>query len=88
MLIVAAPWDDRQPRPATRDGSRVSARRDGTCEASAPGHTSPVEKFREWFGTPVAAAKTLIWLWWVGILISVLVSLLYFAARALLAALD
>jgi hypothetical protein len=45
-----------------------------------------VEKVREWFGTPVAAVKTLIWLCWVWFLMSVLVTLLQGVQRRLAAA--
>jgi hypothetical protein len=36
-----------------------------------------VERLREWFGTPVAAGKTIAWLCWVALLACVLVSLLF-----------
>lgn len=39
-------------------------------------HTSDCGKFWEWFGTPAAAGKTLIWLCWVSVLLSVLVGVL------------
>ncbi len=35
---------------------------------------------REWFGTPLAAGKTLIWLCWVSLVASVLLGLLYLLA--------
>jgi hypothetical protein len=38
--------------------------------------TGPVEKLREWFGTPVAAGRTVIWLCWVSLVASVLFGLL------------
>jgi hypothetical protein len=38
--------------------------------------TGPVEKLREWFGTPLAAGKTLIWLSWASLVASVLLGLL------------
>lgn len=49
-------------------------------------HTSVVEKFRDWFGTPAAAGKTLIWLCWVSLLLSVLVGVLSLLAWGLQAA--
>lgn len=36
-----------------------------------------MDRFRDWFGTPAAAGKTLIWLCWVSLLISMLVSILF-----------
>jgi hypothetical protein len=47
--------------------------------------TQAVEKMREWFGTPVAAGKTLIWLCWVWLLVSLLAGLLYLLALGTLA---
>jgi hypothetical protein len=44
-----------------------------------------VEKLREWFGTPVAAGKTLIWLLWVWLLVAVLGGLVYLIALGVLA---
>ncbi len=44
-----------------------------------------MEKLREWFGTPVRAGKTLIWLLWVWLLVSVFAGLLYLLALGLLA---
>jgi hypothetical protein len=44
-----------------------------------------VEKVREWFGTPVAAGKTLIWLGWASFLASLLVGLLYLLVLGILA---
>jgi hypothetical protein len=44
-----------------------------------------VEKLREWFGTPGAAGKTLVWLCWVWLLLAVLAGLLYAAALGVLA---
>ena len=32
-------------------------------------------KLREWFGTPVAAVRTLIWLCWVSFVVSVLIGM-------------
>ena len=40
------------------------------------GDTGPVERLREWFGTPFAAGKTLIWLCWASLVASVLFGLL------------
>jgi hypothetical protein len=45
-----------------------------------------VEKVRGWFGTPVAAGKTLLWLCWVSFLVSLLIGLLYLLALGALAA--
>lgn len=45
-----------------------------------------VEKLGEWFGTPMAAAKTLIWLMWASFLVSLLlggVCLVVLAVEAL-----
>jgi hypothetical protein len=36
-----------------------------------------VERLREWFGTPVAASKTTVWLCWVALFVCVLVSVLF-----------
>jgi hypothetical protein len=47
--------------------------------------TQPVEKMREWFGTPVATGKTLIWLCWVWLLVSLLAGLLYLLGLGTLA---
>jgi hypothetical protein len=44
-----------------------------------------VQKLREWFGTPVAAGKTLVWLCWVWLLVAVLAGLLYALALGLVA---
>ena len=44
-----------------------------------------VDKVRDWFGTPAAAAKTLIWLCWVSLLVSVLVTVLYLAVLGVVA---
>lgn len=49
------------------------------------GDTCPVEKLREWFGTPVAAGKTLVWLCWVWLCLSVLAGLLYASVLGVLA---
>ena len=35
---------------------------------------------RDWLGTPIEAAKTLIWLWWVSLLLAVFSGLLYLLA--------
>ena len=47
-----------------------------------------MDRLRAWFGTPVAAVKTLIWLFWVSLLVSVLVSLLYAVTLGMLALFD
>jgi hypothetical protein len=39
-----------------------------------------VEKLRDWFGTPVVAGKTLVWLGWVSLLVSVFLGLVYLLA--------
>jgi hypothetical protein len=44
-----------------------------------------MDKIRDWFGSPAAAARTLIWLWWVSVLVSVLATVLYFAALGVVA---
>lgn len=49
------------------------------------GDTCPVAKVREWFGTPVAAGKTLVWLCWVSFLVSLFVGLLYLLVLGTLA---
>ena len=46
-----------------------------------------MDKVRDWFGTPAGAAKTLIWLCWVSLLISILFGLVFFVAWGLEAAL-
>jgi hypothetical protein len=46
-----------------------------------------MDRFRDWFGTPAAAVKTLIWLCWVSLLISVLIGLVALVAWAFQAAL-
>ena len=38
-----------------------------------------MEKARDWFGRPMRAVNTVVWLCWVSILVSVLVNLLFFA---------
>jgi hypothetical protein len=47
-----------------------------------------MEKVREWFGTPVAAGKTVPWLCWVSFLASLFVGLLYLLALGALALFD
>ncbi len=47
-----------------------------------------MEKVREWFGTPVAAGKTILWLCWVLFLVSLLVGLLCLLALGALAVFD
>lgn len=47
--------------------------------------TQPVEKMREWFGTPVATGKTLTWLCWAWLLVSLLAGLLYLLVLGTLA---
>ncbi len=50
-------------------------------------HVAPsrrTERAHEWFGTPVAAAKTLVWLCWVMLLASVLATALYLAVLGVL----
>jgi len=49
------------------------------------GDTCPVEKLRVWFGTPVAAGKTLVWLCWVWLLVAGLAGLLYASVLGVLA---
>jgi hypothetical protein len=76
--------------PITRMTARNAAKSDGPSRDSPPSDafpsdTQPVEKMREWFGTPVAAGKTLIWLCWVWLLISLMVGLLYLLAVGALA---
>ena len=44
-----------------------------------------MEKLREWFGTPAAAGKTLVWLFWVWLLVAVLAGLVYALALGVLA---
>ncbi len=43
------------------------------------------DKWREWFGTPVAAGKTLIWLLWARFVASVVVGLFCLLAWGVLA---
>jgi hypothetical protein len=45
-----------------------------------------MEKLRDWFGTPVRAGSTLIWLCWVSLLVSIfglIAFLLFLAARSI-----
>ncbi len=56
--------------------------------AAALRDTDAVEKVREWFGTPVAAGKTLLWLCWVSFLVSLLLGLLYLLLLGALAVFD
>jgi hypothetical protein len=56
--------------------------------SAAQRDTGAVEKVREWFGTPVAAGKTLLWLCWVSVLVSLLVGCLYLLALGALAVFD
>ncbi len=44
-----------------------------------------VGKFRDWFGTPVAAGKTLVWLCWVSLLVAVFGGLIYVFTLGVLA---
>jgi hypothetical protein len=44
-----------------------------------------VEKLRDWFGTPAAAGKTLIWLGWVSLLVAVFTGLAYALVLGVLA---
>ena len=44
-----------------------------------------MEKLRDWFGTPVAAGKTLVWLCWVSLLIAIFSGLFYLLALGVLA---
>lgn len=37
---------------------------------------SMVERLREWFGTPVAAGKTVVWICWASFLVSVALGVL------------
>ena len=50
-------------------------------------HAAPARRpewLGDWFGTPVAAAKTLLWLCWVLLLVTVLVTALYLAGLGVL----
>ena len=49
------------------------------------GDTYRMEKLRDWFGTPVAAGKTLVWLCWVSLLIAIFSGLFYLLALGVLA---
>ncbi len=40
---------------------------------------------RDWFGTPMAAGKTLVWLLWVWLLVGVLAGVLYLLGLGVLA---
>jgi hypothetical protein len=42
-----------------------------------------MEKLREWFGSPTAAAKTLVWLMWASLLISIALGLVLIVFAAL-----
>lgn len=44
-----------------------------------------VEKLSVWFGTPVAAGKTLVWLCWASLLVAVFSGLVYSLALGVLA---
>jgi hypothetical protein len=68
--------DDRA-RPDVRRGERLWDR--------YVGHTRRMEKVRDWFGTPAAAAKTLIWLCWVSLLVAVFLGVFYLLALGVLA---
>jgi hypothetical protein len=46
-------------------------------------HNLPVEKLRDWFGSPVAAGKTLVWLLWVSFLGSICLGILLVLIAAL-----
>jgi hypothetical protein len=47
-----------------------------------------MDKVREWFGTPAAAGKSLVWLCWASFLVSIFVGLLYLLAWGALALFD
>lgn len=57
----------------------------GRCAEGASLLPSAMEKLRDWFGTPVAAGKTLLWLCWVSILFAAVGGLLYLLAWGVLA---
>jgi hypothetical protein len=47
--------------------------------------TERVQKLRDWFGTPLAAGKTLVWLCWASLLVAIFTGLLYALVLGVLA---
>jgi len=82
-------WDQDNLRLSVRPGTsrrkRMVLRVIRVPSGGSLRDTCPVEKLRDWFGTPVAAGKTLVWLCWVWLLVSVLAGLLYASALGVLA---